>query len=188
MTREARIISSTIHFFQSRRSQSIMAWTHSKEPQKSVIFPSTWRWPIILIIEAAASHQFSIARSSLLRPSRTRSHAAEDQATLSMERSFTKTSDAILALAKSQATPLGTAITRATERISDLPIVQSLSSWYRIAMIKRFPFDGNAEIIFGLAEDDLGPFVASMLRDFSQSLPTVSLHVPQSTFDGMKNQ
>lgn len=119
-------------------------------------------------------------QSESRRPSATRSHRSDDAQSLSLERSINKTSEAIYELARSQATPVESALTRATARVSSLPVFQSLDPRRRMQLLRVLPKDGNADMVLGLSgEADVVAFVEMLLEELGMGQQSHAQAGPQ---------
>ncbi|KAG6055020.1 hypothetical protein E4U32_006562 [Claviceps aff. humidiphila group G2b] len=103
------------------------------------------------------------------RPSTTRSHRKEDAAASSFERTMNRKRaqerNAVPAV------PMGSALTRATARISALEFVVGLDVRRRMSVIRAMARDGNADIVLGLRDEDMQPYVEMLLEEMAGPPP-----------------
>ncbi|KAG5987665.1 hypothetical protein E4U52_007358 [Claviceps spartinae] len=115
------------------------------------------------------------------RPSTTRSHRKEDAAASSFERTMNRSTAVLADIARPQeraqernavpAVPMGSALTRATARISALEFVVGLDVRRRMSVIRAMAKDGNADIVLGLRDEDMQPYVEMLLEEMAGPPP-----------------
>ncbi|KAG6166569.1 hypothetical protein E4U51_003486 [Claviceps purpurea] len=106
------------------------------------------------------------------RPSTTRSHRKEDAAASSFERSMNRSTAVIADIARLQErVPMGSAVTRATARISALEFVVGLDVCRRMSVICAIAKDGNADTVLGLCDEDMKPYVEMLLEKLAGPPP-----------------
>ncbi|KAG6032924.1 hypothetical protein E4U19_007058 [Claviceps sp. Clav32 group G5] len=115
------------------------------------------------------------------RPSTTRSHRKEDAAASSFERTMNRSTAVLADIARLQeraqernavpAVPMGSALTRATARISALEFVVGLDVRRRMSVIRAMAKDGNADIVLGLRDEDMQPYVEMLLEEMAGPPP-----------------
>ncbi|KAG6111092.1 hypothetical protein E4U13_005079 [Claviceps humidiphila] len=69
------------------------------------------------------------------------------------------------------AVPMGSALTRATARISALEFVVGLDVRRRMSVIRAMAKDGNADIVLGLRDEDMQPYVEMLLEEMAGPPP-----------------
>ncbi|KAG5960832.1 hypothetical protein E4U57_008031 [Claviceps arundinis] len=114
------------------------------------------------------------------RPSTTRSHR-KDAAASSFERTMNRSTAVLADIARLQeraqernavpAVPMGSALTRATARISALEFVVGLDVRRRMSVIRAMAKDGNADIVLGLRDEDMQPYVEMLLEEMAGPPP-----------------
>ncbi|KAG6068885.1 hypothetical protein E4U32_007264 [Claviceps aff. humidiphila group G2b] len=115
------------------------------------------------------------------RPSTTRSHRKEDAAASSFERTMNRSTAVLADIARLQeraqernavpAVLMGSALTRATARISTLEFVVGLDVRRRMSVIRAMAKDGNADIVLGLRDEDMQPYVEMLLEEMAGPPP-----------------
>ncbi|KAG5959353.1 hypothetical protein E4U57_000747 [Claviceps arundinis] len=115
------------------------------------------------------------------RPSTTRSHRKEDAAASSFERTMNRSTAVLADIARLQeraqernavpAVPMGSALTRATARISALEFVVGLDVRRRMSVIRAMAKDSNADIVLGLRDEDMQPYVETLLEEMAGPPP-----------------
>ncbi|KAG6246867.1 hypothetical protein E4U24_003480 [Claviceps purpurea] len=110
-----------------------------------------------------------------------RSHRKEDAAAPSFERTMNRSTAVLADIARLQeraqernavpAVPMGSALTRATARISALEFVVGLDFRRRMSVIRAMAKDGNADIALGLRDEDMQPYVEMLLEEMAGPPP-----------------
>ncbi|KAG6259379.1 hypothetical protein E4U48_000493 [Claviceps purpurea] len=110
-----------------------------------------------------------------------RSHRKEDAAASSFERTMNRSTAVLADIARLQeraqernavpAVPMGSALTRATARISALEFVVGLDFRRRMSVIRAMAKDGNADIVLGLRDEDMQPYVEMLLEEMAGPPP-----------------
>ncbi|KAG6064987.1 hypothetical protein E4U32_007863 [Claviceps aff. humidiphila group G2b] len=110
------------------------------------------------------------------RPSTTRSHRKEDAAASSFERTMNCSTAVLANIARLQEraqerVSMGSAVTRATARISALEFVVGLDVRRRMSVICAMAKDGNADIFLKLRDEDMQPYVEMLLEEMTGPPP-----------------
>ncbi|KAG5994780.1 hypothetical protein E4U52_000776 [Claviceps spartinae] len=106
------------------------------------------------------------------RPSTTRSHRKEDAAASSFERTMNRSTAVLADIARLQeGAQERNALTRATARISALEFVVGLDVRRRMSVIRAMAKDGNADIVLGLRDEDMQPYVEMLLEEMAGPPP-----------------
>ncbi|KAG6047016.1 hypothetical protein E4U17_007670 [Claviceps sp. LM77 group G4] len=111
----------------------------------------------------------------------TRSHRKEDAAVSSFERTTNRSTAVLADIARLQeraqernavpAVPMGSALTRATARSSALEFVVGLDVRRRMSVIRAMAKDDNADIVLGLRDEDMQPYVEMLLEEMAGPPP-----------------
>ncbi|KAG6109378.1 hypothetical protein E4U13_005882 [Claviceps humidiphila] len=106
------------------------------------------------------------------RPSTTRSHRKEDAAASSFERIMNRNTAVLADIARLQERDaMGSALTRATARISALEFAVGLDVRRRMSVICAIAKDGNADIVLGLRDEDMKSYVEMLLKKMAGPPP-----------------
>lgn len=112
----------------------------------------------------------NVQPSPLPRPSTARSH--RNDSTTVIERSLNRSTEVLAELTRAYTNrqpppPQESAVTRAVARITNLDVVVALEPLRRISLLRQMAKDGNADVVLALREEDLGPFVQTLLAELT---------------------